>query len=131
MNHVGRMLKEEKAEKLFFNEECIEYLIVGRENDICMKLFLVYAATGDFYELYELRAVFTDQNKADRLADKIHNELKDESDLDGYDGLLVFIRESVLETDTPLSSSYSNWDDIPSEWFIGEKGRSEQHEIKS
>lgn len=84
------------------------------------KLFLVYTATGDFYEKYELKVIFNDKHRAIRFADEAHVKLKSDDDLDGYDGLLVFVREA--ESDKLLSSLFSDWGNVPEEWFVRREG---------
>lgn len=79
-----------------------------------MDLFLVYAATGDFYEPYVLYEVGTTLEEALRVAKKRNMEIVNDEQLDGYKGELVFIRE------IRANEVFENLDlqNVPKQFFI-------------
>lgn len=78
-------------------------------------MFLVYAATGDFYEQYGLKAVVTKMKLAHEMAREIKKELSDVDKYDGYGENLVFIRE--VESNEVFACLFS-MNEIPNSWFV-------------
>lgn len=79
-----------------------------------MDLYMVYIATGDFYEPFELYMVASTLDEALQSAKIKHADLTEDKGMDGYMGQLAFIRK--IRSDEALMDF--DFRDVPSDMFV-------------